>query len=91
MLASERFSMIVKMVNDRKYISTKELALSLNVTETTIRRDCEELEKDGLVNRKEYQQVPPKVEYSLTQMGRDLEPVVKEIHNWILKYGFFIF
>ena len=51
MLASERFSMIVKMVNDRKYISTKELALSLNVTETTIRRDCEELEKDGLLIR----------------------------------------
>ena len=51
MLASERFSMIVKMVNDRKYISTKELAVSLNVTETTIRRDCEELEKDGLLIR----------------------------------------
>lgn len=45
-----------------------------------------ELDKDGLVNRKEYQQIPPKVEYSLTQMGRDLEPVVKEIHKWILKY-----
>lgn len=45
-----------------------------------------ELDKDGLVNRKEYQQIPPKVEYSLTQMWRDLEPVVKEIHKWILKY-----
>ena len=45
-----------------------------------------ELEKDGLVNRKEYQQIPPKVEYSLTQMGRDLKPVVKEIHNWIIQY-----
>ena len=41
----------------------------------------EKFEKAGLVNRKEYQQVPPKVEYSLTQMGRDLEPVVKEIHT----------
>ena len=45
-----------------------------------------ELEKDGLINRKEYQQIPPKVEYSLTQMGQDLKPVVKEIHNWILQY-----
>lgn len=45
------------------------------------------LEKAGLVNRKEYQQVPPKVEYSLTQMGRDLEPVVKEIHTWIMRYN----
>lgn len=46
-----------------------------------------ELEKDGLVNRKEYQQIPPKVEYSLTQMGRDLKSVVKEIHNWISQYN----
>lgn len=46
-----------------------------------------ELEKDGLVHREEYQQIPPKVEYSLTQMGKDLKPVVKEIHNWIAQYN----
>lgn len=51
MLASERFSIIVQMVNKRKFISTKELATQLNVTETTIRRDCEELEKNGLIIR----------------------------------------
>lgn len=51
LLASERFSMIVQIVNDRKYISTKELASTLNVTETTIRRDCEELEQNGLLIR----------------------------------------
>ncbi|MGN1276020.1 MAG: DeoR/GlpR family DNA-binding transcription regulator [Floccifex sp.] len=51
MLASERFSIIVQMVNKRKFISTKELAKQLNVTETTIRRDCEELEKNGLIIR----------------------------------------
>ena len=46
-----------------------------------------QLEKDGLDNRKEYQQVPPKVEYSLTQMGRDLKPAVQEIHKWNTKYN----
>ncbi|MGM9947194.1 DeoR/GlpR family DNA-binding transcription regulator [Floccifex sp.] len=51
MLASERFSIIVQIVNKRKFISTKELATQLNVTETTIRRDCEELEKNGLIIR----------------------------------------
>ena len=56
------------------------------ITHKMLSTQLKELDKDGLVNRKEYQQIPPKVEYSLTQMGRDLEPVVKEIHKWILKY-----
>ncbi len=56
------------------------------VTHKMLTTQLKELEKAGLVNRKEYQQVPPKVEYSLTQMGRDLEPVVKEIHTWIMRY-----
>lgn len=57
------------------------------ITHKMLSMQLKELEVDGLINRKEYQQVPPKVEYSLTQMGRDLEPVVKEIHAWITNYG----
>ena len=56
------------------------------ITHKMLSTQLKELDKDSLINRKEYQQIPPKVEYSLTQMGRDLEPVVKEIHKWILKY-----
>lgn len=56
------------------------------ITHKMLSTQLKELEKDGLINRREYQQIPPKVEYSLTQMGRDLKPVVKEIHNWILQY-----
>jgi DNA-binding HxlR family transcriptional regulator len=41
-----------------------------------------ELERDGLVRRKVYQQVPPKVEYSLTQRGRSLQSVLKEMGLW---------
>lgn len=51
MIASERFSIIQKIVNEKKFISTKELSEQLNVTETTIRRDCEELHKQGLIIR----------------------------------------
>lgn len=60
--------------------------LLVPITHKMLAAQLKELERDGLVNRKEYHQVPPKVEYSLTQMGRDLEPVVKEIHSWILQY-----
>jgi DNA-binding HxlR family transcriptional regulator len=41
-----------------------------------------ELERDGLVRRKVYQQVPPKVEYSLTQRGQSLETVLTEMGLW---------
>lgn len=51
MLASERFTKIIEMTNEKGFIATKELAANLNVTETTIRRDCEELEKDGFLIR----------------------------------------
>ena len=57
------------------------------ITHKMLSAQLKELEKDGLINRNEYKQIPPKVEYSLTQMGRDLEPVVHEIHNWILQYN----
>lgn len=51
MIASERFAKIVQMTNEKGFISTKELATTLCVTETTIRRDCEELEQQGLLIR----------------------------------------
>ncbi len=45
-----------------------------------------ELEKDGLIIRKEYPQVPPKVEYYLSEMGKGVRPVVKAMYEWIEKY-----
>ena len=51
MIQSERYNCIVNIVNKKGFVSTKELSLNLNVTETTIRRDCEELESQGLLIR----------------------------------------
>lgn len=51
MLASERFLAIVETTNKKGFVSTKELSVQLDVTETTIRRDCEELEQQGLLIR----------------------------------------
>jgi DNA-binding HxlR family transcriptional regulator len=41
-----------------------------------------ELERDGLIHREVYREVPPKVEYSLTEMGRSLEPLLRLMSQW---------
>jgi len=41
-----------------------------------------ELERDGLLHREVYREIPPKVEYSLTEMGRSLEPQLRFMNQW---------
>lgn len=45
-----------------------------------------ELERDGIVQRRVYAEVPPKVEYSLTPMGRSLEPILDQMLAWGIQY-----
>lgn len=53
-----------------------------NVTQRMLTNQLRELESDGLIARKVYPEVPPKVEYSLTPRGRSLEPVIRELKTW---------
>ncbi|MFB8761090.1 winged helix-turn-helix transcriptional regulator [Nocardiopsis alba] len=48
----------------------------------TLTRQLRELEEDGIVRRTSYPEVPPRVEYSLTESGRSLEPIVKAMDSW---------
>ena len=52
------------------------------ITPRTLSRELKELEKRGLIRRKQYPVVPPKVEYSLTAAGRRLEPIIDEVIRW---------
>jgi DNA-binding HxlR family transcriptional regulator len=52
------------------------------VTQRMLTLQLRELEADGLVHREVYPQVPPKVEYSVTDLGRTLEPIVKAMLLW---------
>ncbi len=52
------------------------------VTQQMLTLQLRELERDGVVHREVYAQVPPKVEYSLTDLGRDLDRVVESMTRW---------
>lgn len=52
------------------------------ITQTMLTKQLRELERDGLVRREVYPEVPPKVEYSATEDGVGLMPAFKEMHLW---------
>jgi len=52
------------------------------VTQRMLTLQLRELERDGVVKRTVYPQVPPKVEYSLTEFGRSLIPVLVAMRDW---------
>jgi DNA-binding HxlR family transcriptional regulator len=56
------------------------------VTQSMLTNTLRELEKDGLVHREVYRQVPPKVEYSLTPIGLKLIPILKQLLDWGTNY-----
>ncbi len=57
-----------------------------SVTDANLTKDLRLLEKYGVVHREVYPVVPPKVEYSLTKMGKDFLPVLNAIAEWADKY-----
>lgn len=56
------------------------------VTEANLTKDLRLLESRGVVHREVYPVVPPKVEYSLTEMGRAFLPILDELNEWAAKY-----
>lgn len=53
-----------------------------SVSHKMLSNQLKELESDGLITRTEYPQVPPKVEYSLTETGLSIMPILSELCHW---------
>ncbi|MEI7027109.1 winged helix-turn-helix transcriptional regulator [Paenibacillus sp. y28] len=52
------------------------------ITTKTLTAQLRELEEEDIIERVIYPQIPPKVEYSITEYGRSLMPVLDSLHNW---------
>lgn len=69
---------IVRFNELKKFIGT--------ISYKTLSVTLKDLEADGLVHREEYPQIPPKVEYSLTEKGKSLIPILNAMCEWGVKH-----
>ncbi|WP_025027009.1 winged helix-turn-helix transcriptional regulator [Caldalkalibacillus mannanilyticus] len=56
------------------------------ITQRMLTLQLRELENDKIIHREVYKQVPPKVEYSITEFGRTLEPIIFQMRAWGEEY-----
>lgn len=74
---------ILFWLQNKDVMRYNELKRSLNgITHKMLSKQLKELETDNLIIRHEYPQVPPKVEYSLSERGKTLMPVLHEFCKW---------
>ena len=70
-------------LSSKKKVRFGELKRNLKtVTQQMLSKQLKELERDGIVNRRVHQIVPPKVEYSLSEFGNSLIPILKSFSEW---------
>ncbi|WP_294292302.1 helix-turn-helix domain-containing protein [uncultured Chryseobacterium sp.] len=85
-LGSKWKPIIVLVIKDRK-LRFGELAVRINVISRKVLTDqLREMQNDGLVIREEFRELPPRVEYSLTEKGLALLPILYLLEEWEMKY-----
>lgn len=81
-----KFAIIYELLKKDKY-RFKELERQVEgITPRMLIKELKALEKSDIIRRKQYPTVPPKVEYSLTEHGTTLEPIMKVMSEWGLKH-----
>ena len=75
--------LVILVLSENEPIRYNELGRKIpDISSRVLSNTLRILEADGLVNRRFYQEVPPRVEYSLTDTGRSLVPIILELTAW---------
>ena len=78
---------ILWIIHNKKIVRFNELQRALGkITTKTLTDQLRELEKQKIIKRIVYPEVPPKVEYSLSEIGKTIEPVLKSLCDWGTQY-----
>ena len=78
---------ILKNLSTKEVIRFNELKrLLAGISSTVLSERLLELEREGLVTKKIYPEVPPRVEYSMTPQAKELEVIIKELARWANKW-----
>ncbi len=80
--------LIMHHIGNAKTIRYGELKRKIpNINERVLTRQLRELEKDKLIKRKVYDEVPQRVEYSVSKVGESLTPILNALGKWGIKYN----
>lgn len=86
-LLTGKWSLLIMHFLDGKILRFNELEKLLNpISQATLTKQLRLLEGNGLIKRKVYNQIPPRVEYSLSDIGNDFKPVLNSLEAWGNKY-----
>lgn len=84
---SGKWNMVIIYFLSQRVMRFGELQKKLpNLTQASLTKQLRMLEEYKLVHREVYKQVPPKVEYSLTEIGVKFLPVLRALEKWSLEY-----
>ena len=85
---SDKWSLLVlSNLNQNGLMRYKDLRASIpDISQKMLSGTLKKLEENKLINRKMYPEIPPRVEYSLTNTGKELMPVVEMMIDWALEH-----
>jgi DNA-binding HxlR family transcriptional regulator len=82
------FEMLIPLCCTTKPVRYKQFReLMRGISSKTLARRLKELEKDGILERQSYNEIPPRVEYKLTKKGQELIESILNLLQWMIKWS----
>ena len=78
--------LIIKLLLNRPYRFNELMKTIDGISQKVLTDSLRSMEKDGIITRTIYAEVPPKVEYALSKLGNSLKPLINDMAKWGSKY-----